>query len=490
MTDESKNDGREEELLRKKLANAEERLARLERYNEELRGELRLMTEKFLLSKQLDQQQISSELKPESRVERNQIIKKEELEQIKALSAEFSDYYFDSKSNTYFSRSTGWYYYPDSETFYNPGDKRYYKYDQSNKLYTFVCNLDGTTTITSDECKKKKLKFGDDNEMEDGEIQDDDCMDLSSDSQEDNTLCEHNQQAVQIKSKPKSSVRDKKESTEDEHRHQSNYLFSSLPKHFNNTAPCRLVVKQSESLENNSILLISCMGGKIGQHSNCTVTIPDKTISQIHAEINYDLSRRIYMIQDLLSKNGTFVNGKRLGQLERTPLCHGDEIGLANCCQLVAHIHSNRDGDCEECDGSANLQQKEDTGIYSNYQAKSSRSAMKILKRKYGLENGMVENENNDGQDRRSQYRDRANERQQTVGSDCPYEKTAAGSALDLPLNDRNKGYQMLERMGWKTGQTLGKKSKSNDSAKKLIEPIEMADDHYTTERRGLGYGC
>ncbi|OTF80540.1 FHA domain containing protein [Euroglyphus maynei] len=214
-------------------------------------------------------------------------------------------------------------------------------------------------------------------------------------------------------------------------------------------------------------------------------------ILQIHAEINYDLSRRIYMIQDLLSKNGTFVNGKRLGQLERTPLSHGDEISLADCCQLVAHIHSNRDGDCEECDGSANLQQpKQDTGIYANYQPKSSRSSMKSLKRKYGLENGIVaenKTDNGGGQDRRSQYRDRANERQRTVGSDCPYEKTAAGSALDLPLNDRNKGFQMLERMGWKTGQTLGK---SNDSSKQLIEPIEMADDHHTTERRGLGYGC
>ncbi|KAH9421979.1 Angiogenic factor with G patch and FHA domains 1 [Dermatophagoides pteronyssinus] len=431
--DADNNDGHEQERLRKKLAHAEERLARSERYNEELRTELRLMTEKFLLSKQLDQQQLSSETKSESRSETNRIIKKEELEEIKALSAEFSDYYFDSKSNTYFSRSTGWYYYPESEAFYNPEDKRYYKYDQLKKEYIFMCNLDGTTTITSDEKKKEKfISSNEDLEMEDGEINDDDdCIDISSDSDENNTQSKH----VPIKSKRKS---------------------------------------------------LSCMGGKIGQHSNCTVTIPDMTISQIHAEINYDLSRRIYMIQDLLSKNGTFVNGKRLGQLERTPLSHGDEIGLADCCLLVAHIHSNRDVDCEECDGSVNLQQqKPDTGIYANYQAKSSRSSMKSLKRKYGLENGMAEKSVN-GQDGQSQYRDRTGERQRNVGSDCPYEKTAAGSALDLPLNDRNKGYQMLERMGWKSGQTLGK---SNDSSKQLIEPIEMADDHHTTTRRGLGYG-
>lgn len=270
--DADNNDGHEQERLQKKLAHAEERLARSERYNEELRTELRLMTEKFLLSKQLDQQQLSSEAKSESRSETNRIIKKEELEEIKALSAEFSDYYFDSKSNTYFSRSTGWYYYPESEAFYNPEDKRYYKYDQLKKEYIFMCNLDGTTTITSDEKKKEKfISSNEDLEMEDGEINDnDDCIDISSDSDENNTQSKH----VPIKSKRKSSCRDKND-------HKSNFSLSSLPKRFNNTAPCRLVVKHSESLENGSVLLISCMGGKIGQHSNCTVTIPDMTISQV-----------------------------------------------------------------------------------------------------------------------------------------------------------------------------------------------------------------
>ncbi|OTF80164.1 hypothetical protein BLA29_006073, partial [Euroglyphus maynei] len=238
-TDDVKNDGHEQERLQRKLAHAEGRLARLERYNEELRTELRLMTEKFLLSKQLDQQQISIESKESGELKSNRIIKKEELEEIKALSEKFSDYYFDSKSNTYFSRSTGWYYYPESETFYNPDDKRYYKYDESSKQYIFICNLDGTTTTTTTNVKKKEksLSSGEDIEMEDGEINDDDgdCIDISSDSDENNR---HQQ------SKKKSSRRTKKESN------KTNVSFSSFPKRFNNTAPCRLVVKQSDSLEN------------------------------------------------------------------------------------------------------------------------------------------------------------------------------------------------------------------------------------------------
>lgn len=49
----------------------------------------------------------------------------------------------------------------------------------------------------------------------------------------------------------------------------------------NSIAPVRLIVQKSTTLDIGSLLLITCMGGKLGQHSNCTVTIPDSTISQV-----------------------------------------------------------------------------------------------------------------------------------------------------------------------------------------------------------------
>ena len=66
---------------------------------------------------------------------------------------------------------------------WHPLEKAQYPYyferrEQLKKEYIFMCNLDGTTTITSDEKKKEKfISSNEDLEMEDGEINDDDdCM--------------------------------------------------------------------------------------------------------------------------------------------------------------------------------------------------------------------------------------------------------------------------------------------------------------------------
>lgn len=56
---------------------------------------------------------------------------------------------------------------------------------------------------------------------------------------------------------------------------------SKLRSQLNQIGPVRLIVEQSDTLDRGSLLLVTCMAGKIGQHSNCAVTIPDATISQV-----------------------------------------------------------------------------------------------------------------------------------------------------------------------------------------------------------------
>lgn len=200
---------------------------------------------------------------------------------------------------------------------------------------------------------------------------------------------------------------------------------------------------------------------------------------QIHAEINYDQTRKIYTIQDLISRNGTFVNGKKLGQLERNPLLHGDEIQLAECCKLIVHIHKNSDNNCSECDPSL-TDSKSISSIYDNYKFKSPKHTMKNIKRKYGLDDNLYINAKEiDGS---KLYRDRAAERQRSVGSDCPYEKTAANSGLDVPINHNNKGFQLLQKMGWNSGESLGKAASNG-----ILAPIDV-DVDLQDQRHGLGY--
>ncbi|MBN1139765.1 MAG: FHA domain-containing protein [Anaerolineae bacterium] len=69
----------------------------------------------------------------------------------------------------------------------------------------------------------------------------------------------------------------------------------------------------------------------IGRDETCDLVIPDRQVSRQHARIKPEADR--YLLEDLDSKNGTFVNGQEL--LGSYPLQDGDEIQIALCCRLV-----------------------------------------------------------------------------------------------------------------------------------------------------------
>jgi len=72
----------------------------------------------------------------------------------------------------------------------------------------------------------------------------------------------------------------------------------------------------------------------IGRSSQCDIVLANPYISARHARIRHDAGR--YILEDLGSKNGTYVNGREV----RTPhvLRHGDEISLAKAVTL-SFIH-------------------------------------------------------------------------------------------------------------------------------------------------------
>ena len=69
----------------------------------------------------------------------------------------------------------------------------------------------------------------------------------------------------------------------------------------------------------------------IGREETCDVVIPDRQVSRQHARIRLEGDR--YLLEDLGSKNGTFVKGQELSG--PYPLQDGDEIQIALCCRLV-----------------------------------------------------------------------------------------------------------------------------------------------------------
>lgn len=64
---------------------------------------------------------------------------------------------------------------------------------------------------------------------------------------------------------------------------------------------------------------------RIGRARSCEVCFPSGCVSRLHAEVVREGTR--WMIGDLGSKNGTFVNEERI---YRRPLCHGDRIAIGH----------------------------------------------------------------------------------------------------------------------------------------------------------------
>jgi predicted component of type VI protein secretion system len=68
----------------------------------------------------------------------------------------------------------------------------------------------------------------------------------------------------------------------------------------------------------------------IGRDEQCDLVIADRQVSRRHALIRLEDDR--YLLEDLGSKNGTFVNGQEIS--EPWILKDADEIQIALCCKL------------------------------------------------------------------------------------------------------------------------------------------------------------
>ena len=69
-------------------------------------------------------------------------------------------------------------------------------------------------------------------------------------------------------------------------------------------------------------------------HDKTDITLSDGTISRIHAELQYTTHN--FLLKDLGSSNGTFVNGGQLQPQTATEIKIGDMISLGECKNYLA----------------------------------------------------------------------------------------------------------------------------------------------------------
>ncbi|MGQ9816531.1 MAG: diguanylate cyclase [bacterium] len=89
-----------------------------------------------------------------------------------------------------------------------------------------------------------------------------------------------------------------------------------------NGKPSLVLIDERILLKNLPIEKHECI---IGRANGCDFLIDGKEVSRRHARVYY--KDGMYVIEDLKSTNGTFVNGKRIDAVE---LHHGDEINIGN----------------------------------------------------------------------------------------------------------------------------------------------------------------
>ncbi|CAI5787426.1 angiogenic factor with G patch and FHA domains 1 [Podarcis lilfordi] len=233
--------------------------------------------------------------------------------------------------------------------------------------------------------------------------------------------------------------------------------------------PCiRVIVIRSPVLQMGSLYIITAVKpATIGREKDMehTLQIPEVGVSKFHAEVYFDNELQSYVLVDQGSQNGTVVNGNQILQpktkSEPHVLEHGDEVKIGETV-LSFHIHPGS----ETCDGCEpgqvrahlRLDKKSASSICTVLTKEEKelvrRKELKQIRVKYGLQNTEYENEK---VIKNPNYKDRAGKRRETVGSEGNFHRDDAPASVHVEISDSNKGHKMLEKMGWKKGDGLGK---------------------------------
>lgn len=146
---------------------------------------------------------------------------------------------------------------------------------------------------------------------------------------------------------------------------------------------------------------------------------------QYHARFTYDETKKQYQIIDSGSRNGTFLNGKRLSvakqESEPHEITHGSIVKIGET-KLLCHIHNGNET-CGHCEPGL-VQQNVNSCENKTSKKKLHKEELRRLKNKFGVEKDNVVSSSQLA----SGYQDRAQARRQHVGSLDHHAKTQQSS--------------------------------------------------------------
>nr|CAH7720950.1 unnamed protein product [Callosobruchus chinensis] len=343
----------------------------------------------------------------------------EDIAEAAQMAVQNSGFVYEETSGMYYDYNTGYYYNAEYGLYYDGSTGTYMTYNQDTQTYEFH----------SQEQSKKKCKENKDGSGQD-DIEEGECSDSSESSVTDDESSAHESDSSDI----------------------------------SKAAPCmRVIVEASEvpSMKIGSLFIITRDGGSLGREGHHSIIIGDLNVSKHHLKFTFE-------DKDGCSRNGTLLNGKRLSpskqESELSKIQHGSKIQIGSTI-LLCHIHDGSQT-CGHCEPGLLQEQsrcdKEAPRVVIRYnRAERHKNELKSLKKLCGIKSYNVDSKLAEG------YTDRAQRRRDTVGSQNPHEKTQAAS-VDESISKENKGFKMLQKMGWKEGESLGKENEG------IVEPIKV----------------
>ncbi|XP_033608424.1 angiogenic factor with G patch and FHA domains 1 isoform X2 [Cryptotermes secundus] len=384
----------------------------------------------------------------------------EQVKEAAQNAMQLTGFVYEETSGMYYDYNTGYYYSAELGLYYDGNSGSYYYYDDKSKSFQFHSQVEGihmTPASSYDVTCSSGVKY----EEHESRRKSKHKGHKESKKVKHDRSCEHDSNNSGTESLEEGECSNSSGEEGTSCSGASGMHDMDIDQEVSKAwPPCiRIIVKETniEQLKIGTLFIVTCTGGTVGREGDHAVSIPDINISKHHAKFTFDEALGKYYVIDYGSRNGTFLNGKRLSvaKQESDPheVIHGSLLQVGGT-KLLCHIHAGQET-CGHCEPGlvqqANVTPGEEkTGKESKKHC--HRKELRRIRRKFGLESS----EPNIKAISVPGYEDRAQIRRTTVGSQDPHEKTQTAS-LEEPIHSDNKGFKLLAKMGWSEGQALGK---------------------------------
>lgn len=373
----------------------------------------------------------------------------ESLRQAAQSAISSSGFTYDESSGMYYDWNTKMYYDASTQLYYDHENGIYYYYDAERESYIFHSQINVSAENEKQAETKGKEKKILDEELSEGEIRSD--------------------------TETSSEVEEEEQEEEEEEDEDSTNVVD----------PCiRVIIVKSDTLSVGSLFIITCHGGTIGREPINNISIANPIVSRTHAQIIYEKTERTFYIQDKRTQHGTFLNNERIADPRTTSdpieLTHRDFVTIGDTT-MSFHVHSGNET-CFDCEPgniqtiiSAKNNDCEQSVEFTDLK-KQRKKEMKNMMKRYGLSPGYIPHK------MINSIPDRSEQRRKQVGSE-PYEnqlRPVEKASVHKEISEDNKGHKMLAKMGWKSGEGLGK------SKQGISQPVTV---ELHGKNQGLGFG-